>query len=97
MKIQQTLRNARFIGEMAFKGVEREIRKRLIPPPVAPLVEDKLATPFVDSEEPLTGYGLLTARQIIEQSRSWSDEQRLAARSYEEATRQRRSVIQALS
>ena len=82
---------------MAFKGVEREIRKRLTPPPVAPLVEDKLATPVVDVEEPFAGYGLLTARQIIEQSRSWSDEQLLAARAYEEATRQRRSVIQALS
>lgn len=82
---------------MAFKGVEREIRKRLAPPPVAPFVENEQATPVVDVEEPFAGYGLLTARQIIEQSRSWSDEQRRAARSYEETTRQRRSVIQALS
>ena len=82
---------------MAFKGVEREIRKRLTPPPVAPMVEAERATPVVDVEEPFAGYGLLTARQIIEQSRSWSDEQRHAARSFEEATRQRRSVIQALS
>ncbi|MGA0185952.1 MAG: hypothetical protein ACO3LA_05525 [Ilumatobacteraceae bacterium] len=47
--------------------------------------------------EPFEGYGLLTARQIIEQARSWSDERKIAARSYESATRNRRSVVQALS
>ena len=32
VKFQQTLRNARFIGEMAFKGLEREIRSRFVRP-----------------------------------------------------------------
>ena len=97
VKIQQTLRNARFIGEMAFKGVEREIRKLITPAP--PVKSDVEEIPKVDTKiaEPFEGYGLLTARQIIEQARSWTEERKIAARTYESATRNRRSVIQALS
>ena len=96
VKIQQTLRNARFIGEMALKGVEREIRRRLTPAP--PVQVDGEDVPQLRNSvaEPFEGYGLLTARQIIEQARSWSDERKIAARTYESATRNRRSVIQAL-
>lgn len=97
VKIQQTLRNARFIGEMAFKGVEREIRKRLTPTSPVKGYAEEIPQEETTIAEPFEGYGLLTARQIIEQARSWSDERKIAARSYESATRNRRSVVQALS
>jgi len=47
--------------------------------------------------EPFEGYDLLTARQIIAQCRDWTAVARDDARRYEEATRGRRSVIQALT
>jgi hypothetical protein len=101
VKFQQTLRNARFIGEMAFKGLEREIRSRLVKAQgeqrsdvVSPSTTESIA---VEVSEPFEGYGLLTASQIIEQSKEWSAEERFAAKTYEAATRGRRSVLQALS
>ena len=96
VKIQQTLRNARFIGEMALKGVEREIRRRLTPAPPVQVDGEDVPQLRTSVAEPFEGYSLLTARQIIEQARSWSDERKIAARTYESATRNRRSVIQAL-
>ena len=97
VKIQQTLRNARFIGEMAFKGVEREIRRRLTPAPPVKSVSEEILQEDTTITEPFEGYGLLTARQIIEQARSWTEERKIAARTYESTTRNRRSVVQALS
>ena len=101
VKFQQTLRNARFIGEMAFKGLEREIRSRFVRPQgehhpehVEPNAVESAA---VEVAEPFEGYGLLTASQIIEQSKEWSAEERFAAKAYEAATRGRRSVLQALN
>jgi hypothetical protein len=98
VKIQQTLRNARFIGEMAFKGIEREIRSRLSPPR-----SEVASNPVVSHQdresvsEPFDGYGLLTAAQIIEQSKTWTAERKASVTMYESATRNRRSVLQALS
>ena len=101
VKFQQTLRNARFIGEMALKGLEREIRSRFVRPQeehhdkhVSPSAKESSATEIA---EPFEGYGLLTASQIIEQSKEWSAEEKFTARAYEAATRGRRSVLQALS
>jgi hypothetical protein len=89
VKIQQTLRNARFIGEMAFKGIEREIRSRLSPPR-----SEVASNPVVSHQD---RYGLLTAAQIIEQSKTWTAERKASVTMYESATRNRRSVLQALS
>lgn len=98
MKIRETLRNARFIGEMAAKGLERQLRVWLTPTeqePAASTATSPSPTPSVD--EPFEGYDLLTARQIIAQCRDWTSAVRDDARRYEESTRARRSVIQALS
>ena len=98
VKIHETLRNARFIGEMAAKGVERQIRSLLSPPVQSRNPEDRQpVTSETSFDEPFEGYDLLTARQIIAQCREWTKEARDDARRYEESTRARRSVIQALS
>lgn len=98
VKIHQTLRNARFIGEMAVKGVERQIRSLLTPPVQSHQPETKQpATTTSSLDEPFEGYDLLTARQIIAQCREWTPAAREDARHYELSTRARRSVIQALS
>ena len=98
MKIRETLRNARFIGEMTAKGLERHVRALLSPQrdestPSAAKSHD----PIPSMTEPFEGYDLLTARQIIAQCRDWTAVARDDARRYEEATRGRRSVIQALT
>lgn len=98
--MRQTLRNARFIGEMAFKGLEREIRARISRPSAPKMVESPVVPDVAETTEvvrPFEGYELLTAGQIIAQSKAWSFEQKAAAHAYEAATRNRRSVLQALS
>lgn len=98
MKIRETLRNARFIGEMTAKGLERQLRFWLAPKghePSAATSPTPTSSPRID--EPFEGYDLLTARQIIAQCREWTTAVRDDARHYEESTRARRSVIQALS
>lgn len=100
VKIRETLRNARFIGEMTAKGLERHVRGLLssqhhepTPSAAAGVSHD----PAPSMTEPFEGYDLLTARQIIAQCRDWTAVARDDARRYEEATRGRRSVIQALA
>ncbi|MFM9138912.1 MAG: hypothetical protein ACKOQZ_12510 [Actinomycetota bacterium] len=100
MKIRETLRNARFIGEMTAKGLERHIRATLSPQDHEPTPSASATTshdPAPSMTEPFEGYDLLTARQIIAQCRDWTNVARDDARRYEEATRGRRSVIQALA
>ena len=100
MKIRETLRNARFIGEMTAKGLERHVRAMLAPQhhePTPLTSAAKSHDPIPSMTEPFEGYDLLTARQIIAQCRHWTAVARDDARRYEEATRGRRSVIQALT
>lgn len=100
MKIRETLRNARFIGEMTAKGLERHVRALLSPQHHEPTPSTSAAKshdPIPSMTEPFAGYDLLTARQIIAQCRDWTAVARDDARRYEEATRGRRSVIQALT
>ena len=104
MKIRETLRNARFIGEMTAKGLERHVRAMLSPQHHEPTPSTSSAAAAAKAHdlipnmtEPFEGYDLLTARQIIAQCRDWTAVARDDARRYEEATRGRRSVIQALT
>ena len=60
-KFQQTLRNARFIGEMAFKGLEREIRSRFVRPQGEHhrqhMEPNAVESAAVEVAEPFEGYG----------------------------------------
>jgi hypothetical protein len=97
--LRQTLRNARVIGEMTVKGIERVVRNQLAPRGSTtgePTTAQKSRVTPPEYPEPFEGYALMTARQIIAQAPSWSSEQRAEARRYEESSRNRKSVLEAL-
>lgn len=98
-RIDQHLRNARFIGKIAVDVAQKKIQQGRAASHDSSAKDSNLPTDAVEpsSDLPIENYDALTAKEIVAALKGCSATQLLAIFNYENTHRQRRTILKAAS
>ncbi|MBJ7460665.1 MAG: hypothetical protein JHC90_03665 [Ilumatobacteraceae bacterium] len=98
-RIDQHLRNARFIGKIAVDVAQKKIQQCRAASHDSSAKDSNLPTDAVEpsSDLPIENYDALTAKEIVAALKGCSATQLLAIFNYENTHRQRRTILKAAS
>ncbi len=98
-RIDQHLRNARFIGKIAVYVAQKKIQQCRAASHDSSAKDSNLPTDAVEpsSDLPIENYDALTAKEIVAALKGCSATQLLAIFNYENTHRQRRTILKAAS
>lgn len=98
-RVDQHVRNARFIGKLSVDVAQKKLQEFCANSrdSSSKLVEDPVVVAAPATEVPIENYDALTAKEIVASLTGFSPAQLLAVFNYENARRQRRTILKAAS
>ena len=97
-RIYQHVRNARFIGKLSVDMAQKKLQEFCVThDSSSKKSEDSVVVVATTTEAPIENYDALTAKEIVASLKGFSPAQLLAVFNYENARRQRRTILKAAS